>query len=193
MCLSALLPPWSRCSDRRKSIGPSAPIAYATSVSPPNEAVAWPRCGVPANHLPRWVPPHALLARDSVDGASICAHRARCRKLISWLLDVYILEACAVICTKATLRFPMQLPLFPSTKSRFFCSRCGKDAREEVDGASGITKMTFVKLIAHSNTHCCLRRPDPSPVPGAVPKQKRTTNSCQSASKCSPTRTRTAI
>ena len=30
------------CSDRRKSVGPSAPIAYATSVSPPNEAVAWP-------------------------------------------------------------------------------------------------------------------------------------------------------
>ena len=30
------------CSDRRKSIGPSAPIAYATSVSPPNEAIAWP-------------------------------------------------------------------------------------------------------------------------------------------------------
>ena len=25
-----------------KSFGPSAPIAYATSVSPPNEAVAWP-------------------------------------------------------------------------------------------------------------------------------------------------------
>ena len=25
-----------------KSIGPSAPIAYATSVSPPDEAVAWP-------------------------------------------------------------------------------------------------------------------------------------------------------
>ena len=25
-----------------KSLGPSAPIAYATSVSPPNEAVAWP-------------------------------------------------------------------------------------------------------------------------------------------------------
>ena len=32
------------CSDRRKSFGPSAPIAYATSVSPPDEAVAWPRC-----------------------------------------------------------------------------------------------------------------------------------------------------
>ena len=29
------------CSDRRKSVGPSAPIAYATSVSPPNEAIAW--------------------------------------------------------------------------------------------------------------------------------------------------------
>ena len=25
-----------------KSSGPSAPIAYATSVSPPDEAVAWP-------------------------------------------------------------------------------------------------------------------------------------------------------
>ena len=34
------------CSNRRKSFGPSAPIAYATSVSPPNEAIAWPgrRC-----------------------------------------------------------------------------------------------------------------------------------------------------
>ena len=31
-----------RCSDRRKSFSPSAPIAYATSVSPPDEAVAWP-------------------------------------------------------------------------------------------------------------------------------------------------------
>ena len=41
-CTSSLLPPWSRCSDRRKSVGPSAPIANATSVSPPNEAVAWP-------------------------------------------------------------------------------------------------------------------------------------------------------
>ena len=36
------------CSGRRKSFGPSAPIAYATSVSPPDEAVAWPgrRCWV---------------------------------------------------------------------------------------------------------------------------------------------------
>ena len=38
----------SCCSDRRKSLGPSAPIAYATFVSPPDEAVAWPgrRCCV---------------------------------------------------------------------------------------------------------------------------------------------------
>ena len=45
---SFLLPPWSCCSDRRKSLGPSAPIAYATSVSPPDEAAAWPgrRCRV---------------------------------------------------------------------------------------------------------------------------------------------------
>ena len=35
------------CSDRRKSVGPSAPIAYATSVSPPDEAVAWPWCRYP--------------------------------------------------------------------------------------------------------------------------------------------------
>ena len=35
------------CSDRRKSVGPSAPIAYATSVSPPNEAIAWPGCRYP--------------------------------------------------------------------------------------------------------------------------------------------------
>ena len=36
------------CSNRRKSVGPSAPIAYATSVSPPDEAAAWPgrRCWV---------------------------------------------------------------------------------------------------------------------------------------------------
>ena len=34
------------CSGRRKSFGPSAPIAYATYISPPDEAVAWPgrRC-----------------------------------------------------------------------------------------------------------------------------------------------------
>ena len=39
---SSLLQTLSSCSDRRKSVGPSAPIAYATSVSPPDEAIAWP-------------------------------------------------------------------------------------------------------------------------------------------------------
>ena len=39
---SSLLPHRNCCSDRRKSFDPSAPIAYATSVSPPNEAIAWP-------------------------------------------------------------------------------------------------------------------------------------------------------
>ena len=39
---SSLLPRRACCSDRRKSVGPSAPIAYATSVSPPDEAAAWP-------------------------------------------------------------------------------------------------------------------------------------------------------
>ena len=60
-----------------KSFGPSAPIAYATSVSPPDEAVAWPgaaflqitaRTNPCSRHL--W----GTLARAV---ASICAHRAR--------------------------------------------------------------------------------------------------------------------
>ena len=37
---SSLLPRRACCSDRRKSFGPPAPIAYATSVSPPVEAAA---------------------------------------------------------------------------------------------------------------------------------------------------------
>ena len=36
----------------------------------------------------------------------ICAHRARYRKLIVWLLDIYILEACAVIFRKAIVMLP---------------------------------------------------------------------------------------
>ena len=39
---SSLLQTLSCCSDRRKSVDPSAPIAYATSVSLTDEAVAWP-------------------------------------------------------------------------------------------------------------------------------------------------------
>ena len=36
----------SCCSDRRKSFVPSVPTAYATFVSPPDEAAAWPRTQV---------------------------------------------------------------------------------------------------------------------------------------------------
>ena len=39
---SSLLPRRACCSDRRKSVGPSAPIAYATSVAPRDEAAAGP-------------------------------------------------------------------------------------------------------------------------------------------------------
>ncbi|MDY5319655.1 MAG: hypothetical protein SPG81_05600 [Candidatus Egerieousia sp.] len=66
MCAFFFAATLSCCSDRRKSLGPSAPIAYATSVSPPNEAVAWQgadigwqmmllvvRGAVPANHRAR--------------------------------------------------------------------------------------------------------------------------------------------
>ena len=62
MCPFLLLPPRSRCSDRRKSFGPSVPIAYATYVSPPNEAAAWPR--------------------TQVSGAGYGGRFARCRCLV---------------------------------------------------------------------------------------------------------------
>ena len=59
-----------------KSVGPSAPIAYATSVSPPNEAIAWPgrRCWVPDDTVARqgcrcWV------AND----AASCPWRSSCK------------------------------------------------------------------------------------------------------------------
>ena len=80
------------CSGRRKSFGPSAPIAYATSVSPPDEAVAWlgRRCWV-LGEVAAW-PGTAFLqitARKNPCSrhlwgtlaravASISAHRARC-------------------------------------------------------------------------------------------------------------------
>ena len=61
--------------------------------------------------------------------ASICAHRARLQKLIVWLLGVYILEACAVICRKATVALPdanflspwCQSPSFRA-QNRHFCA-----------------------------------------------------------------------
>ena len=89
---SSLLQTLSSCSDRRKSVGPSAPIAYATSVSPPDEAAAWlgRRCRV-LDMAAAW-PGAAFLqitARTNPCSrhlwgtlaravASICAHRAPC-------------------------------------------------------------------------------------------------------------------
>ena len=64
------------CSDRRKSVGPSAPIAYVTSVSPPNEAAAWPgrMC---------WVPDEAAASQGCrcwVANAAIgCPRRSSCK------------------------------------------------------------------------------------------------------------------
>ena len=79
------------CSDRRKSFGPSAPIAYATSVSPPNEAAAWLWCRCWMLDMAVAWPGAAFLqitARANPCSrhlwgtlaravASICAHRAR--------------------------------------------------------------------------------------------------------------------
>ena len=87
------------CSGRRKSFGPSAPIAYATSVSPPDEAVAWPgrRCRV-LDLAAAW-PGAAFLQITFHAGCRhthfwqgvlwmvrpICAHRAQLQKLITRL------------------------------------------------------------------------------------------------------------
>ena len=45
MCAFFFAATLSCYSDRRKSLSPSAPIAYATYISPPNEAIAWPGRG----------------------------------------------------------------------------------------------------------------------------------------------------
>ena len=52
------------CSDRRKSLGPSAPSAYAASVSPPDEAVAWPWCRYPMGDKATAWPGHRCLMLD---------------------------------------------------------------------------------------------------------------------------------
>ena len=87
------------CSGRRKSFGPSAPIAYATSVSPPNEAAAWPgrRCWM-LDMTVAWLGAAFLQITEHTNPcsrhlwgtlacavASICAHRARLQKLTVWL------------------------------------------------------------------------------------------------------------
>ena len=63
-----------------KSVGPSAPIAYATSVSPPDEAVAWPWCRYPMGDKATAWPGHRCLMLDmaaTCPGASFLQITAR--------------------------------------------------------------------------------------------------------------------
>ena len=77
-CLSmdCIYPQDCCCSDRRKSLGPSAPIAYATSVSPPNEAVAWPWAQV-------WVLDEAIASQGRrhrmANAAAGCSWHSSCK------------------------------------------------------------------------------------------------------------------
>ena len=146
MCLSPLLPLWSCCSDRRKSLGPSAPIAYATSVSPPDEAAAWPGCRCWMLDMAVAWPGAAFLQITFHAGCRhthfwqgvawmvrpICAHRAQLQKLIIRLLGIYILKAWKVICRKAHVMLPDANFLSswcqsPSSRAqnRGFCAREG--------------------------------------------------------------------
>ena len=75
MCAFFFAATLSCCSDRRKSFGPSAPIAYATSVSPPDEAVAWPGAGVGCKM-------RLLPGRVQVFGAGYGCRFSRCRCLV---------------------------------------------------------------------------------------------------------------
>ena len=126
MCAFFFAATLSCCSDRRKSVGPSAPIAYATSVSPPDEAVAWPGAGL---WCWVWLPLFQVQVFGAGYGCRLAGVEVTGGKLCCWL-----------------------------------------------------SVSQFLQITAHSNTHCYLRRPDHSPVPGAVPKQKRTTNTCWSSS-----------
>ena len=128
------------CSDRRKSVGPSAPIAYATSLSPPNEAVAWPgrRC---------WM---ANAAADC-PWQSFCKSPStlqKCKLLITRQLTFEAVRGGLDLCSPSTrlkvnhlcirylcfesVRGELQeghfyasrchFPLFPSTKMQILCS-----------------------------------------------------------------------
>ena len=59
-----------------KSFSPGAPIAYATSVSPPNEAIAWPgcRCRV-LDEVLAWLGRRYPMAND----AAGCPWRSSCK------------------------------------------------------------------------------------------------------------------
>ena len=64
MCIFFFVATLRCCSYRRKSLGPSAPIAYATYVSPTDEAVAWPWCRYPISDKAAAWPGHRGLVLD---------------------------------------------------------------------------------------------------------------------------------
>ena len=111
-----------------KSIGPSAPIAYATSVSPPNKAVAWPGAGVecrmrlplglgevPANHRAHESLFYAPLGHIGVRGGFNLSSSSTCLK-VNHLCIRYL-------CFESMRGDLQERPLlcFPSTKTPFLC------------------------------------------------------------------------
>ena len=92
----------------------------AGSICLPDEAAAWPGAQVLDGKCCcclAWVPFLQITARTNPCSrhlwgtlarsvASICAHRARCSKLIICLLDTYVFEACAVICRNGHFTLP---------------------------------------------------------------------------------------
>ena len=91
-----------------KSVGPSAPIAYATSVSPPDEAVAWPgrRCCVLDDAVARqgrrcWVANNA----DSCPWQSSCKSPStlqKCKLLITRQLTFGAVRGGLDLCSPST-------------------------------------------------------------------------------------------
>ena len=124
MCAFSLAATKSCCSNKRKSLGPSTPIAYATSVTPPNEAVAWPGADFPI--------PIPILSstksgflcffglRDPHFQAFRAQNRGFCALLRSGTPVFGRFEHRNGIFVSETAIFPW-FWLFPSTKSRFLC------------------------------------------------------------------------
>ena len=137
------------CSDSRKSLGPSAPIAYATYVSPTNKAAAWPWCRYPisdnaavclgrcsskspstdakVNYLViRYL--YFRSVRGGLDlsssSTSTKVNRLVIRCLHFWSVrgDLQEGHGCSSRCQLPL--FPMPIPIISSTKSRFLCAIC---------------------------------------------------------------------
>ena len=115
-----------------KSFGPSAPIAYATSASPPNEAAAWPvrscRMGDKAVAWPVcrcWVP-DTTATWLGVPFLQFIAHTNPSSRQLQGTL------ACAMICRKATFTISFSEVMLPDAnflssraQNRGFCAFLG--------------------------------------------------------------------